>query len=114
MRKHELDKLVRYFALWSGLRARVVLGEGGFRLEGSFPRGLYPDEVERSLEIAVLELLSLAGGRLDPDALRMLTLAGRSRGWAGMVEGAKALGVLRKYGFFLGQGVKDGERVPVA
>ena len=114
MRKGDVDKLVNLFALWSGLRGKVVLEEGDWRLclpgrdrTPGQPLGGYLAE-------AIWELLLLAGGSLDHDALRMLTLAGRSRGWAGMVEGAKALGVLRKYGFFLGQGVKDGERVPVA
>lgn len=48
-------------------------------------------------EAEVWRLLVMAGGVLGPEELRLLGVAGMTKGRKGMEEVAQALGVLRRY-----------------
>lgn len=115
LKKREVDELARYLGLWGAWGGEVVV-------RGDFweVRGL-PKEAARTVEVVeeryrlpLLELVLLAGNTLEPTALRILGHAGTHKGWPGMVEAARAIGILRRYRLRLGQEVKAGEPHPVA
>lgn len=101
LRRREVEQLAQYLGLWGAWGVRVVSDGRYWEVEAG--EGL-PREGDRVLQLVhehyrfpLMELTLLAGGTLEPEALRLLSYAGQHKGWLGMVEAAKAIGTLRKY-----------------
>lgn len=116
LKRHEAEKLSRYLGLL-GARGVKVVSRGGTwwaEQDAGFDLGGVLGEVDRFYRVPLMELLMLAGGSLEPEVLRLLSYAGRHRGWGGMVEAAKAIGTLRKYSLSEREVAKVVGGIPVA
>ncbi|WP_019549882.1 hypothetical protein [Thermus scotoductus] len=118
LKRHEAEKLSRYLGLLGARGVKVVSRGGTWWAEQdagyALDLGGVLGEVDRFYRVPLVELLMLAGGSLEPEALRLLSYAGRHRGWSGMVEAAKAIGILRKYSLLEREVAKVVEGIPVA
>ncbi|WP_135256446.1 hypothetical protein [Thermus caldilimi] len=112
LREREAKELGHLLS-WAGLLGAELSYEGGLLRGRGAERVL--SEIEGKYRLPVVELLMLAGGRLEASVLQVLGTAAQGRGWRGMVEVAQAVGILRKYGSIgASKAIEEVTNAPVA